>query len=211
MTDIVLPLLRVGSIPYWFIANGRRVVVVAKVSTNYELAYMGLINSYASPSQFPYPLAVGGSMNWAASAEPPDGDVRWRWSYNGNEHIGFPFGSQTYANDLPGQFKLRRPDGYWRGFSATSMSFGASGTLWPYLNYYAAQAMRENLDGSYSLIPILLTEDSPTIFGEPDGVAFVTGYNQESENTVTVKRVPWLVVQNIFRTTAHDYCAVKLG
>jgi hypothetical protein len=205
MTDTILPLLRVGALPYWFIANGRRVVVVVKVSTNYELAYLGLINEYASPSQFPYPLAVGGSMNWAASP-PPVGDGRWRWSYNGNEHIGFPFGSQTPANDIPAQLKLRRPDGVWRGFAA---SFGGGGGVWPYGQ--GALAVRENLDGSYSLIPILLTEDAPNCFGEPDGVAFVTGYNQVSENTVTINRVQWLVVQNIFRTTEHDYCAVKLA
>jgi hypothetical protein len=208
MTTEILPLLRVGSIPFWFIANGRRVVVVAKVSTNYELAYLGLINAYASPAQFPYPLAIGGSMNWAAG-EPSSGDVRWRWSYNGNEHTGFPFGSQTYSNDATPQFKLRRPDGYWRGFAATLAS-ASGGGLWPY-GSSGVLGMRENLDGSYPIIPILLTEDSPTMFGEPDGVGFVTGYNQVSENTVTVNRIPWLVVQNIFRTTVKDYCAVKLS
>lgn len=206
MTDTVLPLLRVGALPYWFIANGRRVVVVVKASTNYELAYLGYVNAYASPSQFPYPLAVGGSMNWAV-APPPVGDVRWRWSYNGNEHIGFPFGCQVSSNDVPPQLKLRRPDGVWRGFAA-SLGAGGGG-VWPYGQ--GSLGVRENLDGSYSLIPILLTEDSPNAFGELDGVAFCTGYNQVSENTVTVSRIPWLVVQNIFRTTAHDYCAVKLG
>lgn len=207
MTDQVLPLLRVGGIPYWFIANGRRVVIVAKVSTNYEMAYLGFINAYASPSVFPYPLAIGGSMNWAG-AEPPTGDPRWRWSFNGQQHIGFPFGFQAIS-DLNSQLKLRRADGFWRGFNAVGLQNGYGGGIWPYAQY--ALDMRENLDGSYSLIPIVLTEDAPNCFGELDGVGFVTGYNQVSENTVTVARVPWLVVQNVTRTTAHDYCAVKLA
>jgi hypothetical protein len=208
MTDTVLPLLRVGALPYWFVANGRRAVVVVKASTNYELAYLGFLNAYTSPSIFPYPLVVGGSMNWSASGVPPVGDVRWRWSYNGNEHIGFPFGSQG-GGDLGGQLKLRRPDGLWRGFAASIGGAGSGGGVWPYGQ--GSLGVRENLDGSYSLVPILLTEDSPNAFGELDGVAFCTGYNQVSENTVTINRVPWLVVQNIFRTTAHDYCAVKLA
>lgn len=71
----VLPLWN-AAIPYWFIANGRRVIVVAKVSTNYESAYLGYITPYASPGQFPYPLAVGGSMSW--SNEPVSTSVNWR-------------------------------------------------------------------------------------------------------------------------------------
>ena len=68
VTRPVLPLLRVGSMPYWFVANGRRVVIIAKVSTTYESAYLGFIDTYANPNQFAYPLAVGGSM--AFNIEP---------------------------------------------------------------------------------------------------------------------------------------------
>jgi hypothetical protein len=206
MTNIVVPLLRVGSMNYWFIASGRRVVVVVRVSGVYEMAYLGLINAYTSPSLYAYPLAVGGSMNFFDIGEPPAGDARWRWSYSGIEHVGFPFGCASFGNDAAAQFRLRRPDGVWRGFGA-STAYG--GSLWPYGS--GALAVRENLDGTYSLIPIVLMEDAPNVFGEPDGVNFVSGYNQLPENTVTVKRIPWLVVPNIFRTTQHDYCAVKLA
>ncbi|MGH9782004.1 MAG: hypothetical protein ACRD33_09315, partial [Candidatus Acidiferrales bacterium] len=41
-----------SSIPYWFIANGRRVIVIAKVSTVYACAYLGFMNSYMAPGAY---------------------------------------------------------------------------------------------------------------------------------------------------------------
>ena len=75
------------SIPYWFIADGARVKVVAQVSTVFESAYLGYPDLYASPGQFPYPVVVGGSMAWAI--EPSSASSNWRYSYTGDEHGAF--------------------------------------------------------------------------------------------------------------------------
>ncbi|MBN2321300.1 MAG: hypothetical protein JXR49_19630, partial [Acidobacteria bacterium] len=77
-----LPLLRVGSMPYWFVANGRRVVIVVKVSTVYVAAYLGLITPYMDPNAIPYPLMIGGSM--AYDYEPSETSTSWRWSVTSN-------------------------------------------------------------------------------------------------------------------------------
>jgi hypothetical protein len=80
--------------------------------------------------------------------------------------------------------------------------------------------LRPNLDGSYFLMPVVLTYDDGinissrsfrNTYGELDGVAAVTGYSNVSENTNTIARIQWLVVQDTFRTTTTDYFALKLA
>lgn len=53
--------------PYWFAANGRRILVAARVSTRLMLIHLGLVLPYATPGQYPYPLMVMGSSS----------DTRW--------------------------------------------------------------------------------------------------------------------------------------
>lgn len=213
VTDPVLPLWN-SSTPYWFVASGKRVVVVAKVSTVYEMAYLGAIDAYASPGQFSYPVAVGGSMAWYT--EPAANSVNWRWSYTGNEHRGCAFGGNySAARDVDSPIRLRKPDGTWRGFSYNSGT--PVGAIWPYGNGSGTSIMtdvRPNLDGSYPLLPIVLAEDmgaTENVFGELAGVMATTGHGNAAENTITVGRDTWLVVQNIHRTTKTDYCAVRLA
>jgi hypothetical protein len=47
-------------------------------------------------------------------------------------------------------------------------------------------------------------------FGEIDGVYAVSGFNNASENTVTIDGIPYLVVQNLHRTARYYYAAIKL-
>lgn len=210
----VLPLWN-AAIPYWFIANGRRVIIVAKVSTNYESAYLGWITPYASPGQFAYPLAVGGSMAWG-STEPASNSTNWRFSYTGVEHQAFPKSQTSAGGGLSGQLRLRRPDGLWRGFS-TTYSISYIGCMWPYGGASVNSMMtdtRPNLDGSYPMFPIVLTEDAGSgttnVFGEFDGVRATTGHNNAAENTVVEGRDTWLVVQNTSLTTKTDYFCVRM-
>lgn len=212
MTGPVLPLWN-SSIPYWFVADGKRVIVVAKVSTVFESAYLGFIDPYPSPGQWAYPLAVGGML--AFVNEPVATSVNWRWSYTGNEHHAFYLGNPTAsAADAGSSLRLRKPDGSWRGFGNNSFAASASypGCLWP-----AGASMtdlRPNLDGTYPLFPIIATENDSTtqnVFGELAGVMATTGHLNAAENTIAVGRETWLVVQNAHRTTKTDYAAIRLA
>lgn len=46
---------------YWMVANGRRFVVVIKISTVYQAMYGGFFLPYANPAAYPYPLFIGGT------------------------------------------------------------------------------------------------------------------------------------------------------
>ncbi len=104
---------------YWFIVSGRRIIVIAKVSTVYEMAYLGFIDTYASPGQYPYPLFVGGSLSWGQTTPPAVTSANWRWSYTGAEHRHFwealatTLGPPTPAVNR-GNARLRTPGGTWR-------------------------------------------------------------------------------------------------
>jgi hypothetical protein len=195
-------------IPYWFVANGRRVIVVAKVSTVYTMAYLGLLSSYVSPGAFPYPLFIGGSMAWYG--EPASYDNRWRWSYTGVEMSNFPFSfvnNQSYF--WQAQALLRLPSGTWDGFGRYYGNTQPFGKVWPYTT--GPNKLAPNLDGGYALFPIVYFDPiPPNIYGEPEGVLCVTGIQNSPENTITLGSSIYLVVQNVHSNNPIDFCAVKL-
>jgi len=198
--------------PYWFVANGRRVIIVAKVSTVYVIGYLGFLNSYMSPQTFPYPLVVGGGTGFYN--EPAANSTQWRWSYVGDELNNCSHsrtsGSGTEWNST---IMLRTATGNWHGFlrQADSSNVAPNGKVWPYLMPWSNWA--KNMDGGYSMLPIVLGDVSPLVpnmYGELDGLEAITGFQNGSENTVTIGNSTYLVVQNISRVTQIDYAAVKL-
>lgn len=189
------------SIPFWFIANGQRVIVIAKVSTVYEIAYLGKFLPYGTPGQYPYPVAVGGCGY-------SNGDLRFSdtsWS-----HLAF---------FDPNGFHICDPANAWQTFqnynTGGSVNPTPNNCVWPYVNYSNNRPnwMSANLDGSYSVFPLRLQQNSPSInlLGELDGVAFVTGNANSSESTINDGTNNWMVVQNVFRTASDNYCAVKMA
>ncbi len=197
------------SIPYWFVANGRRVVVVAKVSTLYEAGYLGFIKPYATPNQYPYPLLVGGSMT---------GERGRNYSVTNPNHRHFiDPGENSYGNAYTACM-LRGPSGTWLPFQNVIYSSGeqyydTNRMVWPTCYEYLG-GIREAPDGTYVLLPVVLTQyNSATdhdLFGELDGCYWVSGFNNASENLVNVGGVDHLVVQNVYRTSVRSYWALRL-
>ncbi|ABC32313.1 probable phage protein [Hahella chejuensis KCTC 2396] len=84
-----------AAMPYWFVANGQRIVCVVKVDTSYMTFYLGKFLPYATPGQFPYPLLAAGMTPTDALTRYSDGSLVL--PYKGNR-----------AN-----FKFRFIDGEW--------------------------------------------------------------------------------------------------
>lgn len=216
-----------ASIPYWFVANGQRVIVFAKISTLYMSAYLGLINTYISPGAWPYPVFIGGSMAWAT--EPAVGSSSWRYSYNAGYQMGCYWrGTQTYgttSTTCSGKFRL--PDGSYLGVqsdtAAQATVNGGSATLWPFsTDSYATgsrgfQNIRENLDGTYPLVPIVFSSDrgatagvDANTWGELDGIRATTGHANSPENTIKDGLLTYVVFQDVFRNEKDQFCALAL-
>ncbi len=189
-----------SSIPYWFIANGQRVIIIAKVSTSYELAYLGKFLAYGTPGQYPYPVAIGGSGY----------DMDRRFSDNTYAHTAF---------FDPSNLQVCLPDNSWLTFQNWNTGGGSMPspynivTPWNYWGVGSRVSWQTtNLDGGYSVLPARIEQNSPSInlLGEFDGVGFVTGNSNSSESTINDGTNTWTVFQNTFRTAADSYCAVKM-
>jgi hypothetical protein len=215
----VLPLSN-ASLGYWFIGNGRRVIVVVKSGSTYGAAYLGLIHPYASPGQWPYPLFVGGSLYFdLSSGEPVSTSNLWLVGTAHAKHTTFvlpfvtlPSGASDFATGSSA--RLRKPDGSWLAFLSRSDFYDLKiqspcGTTWPYA--YGFSGLKPDLDGKYSLFPVVLFERAPdNAYGQLDGVHAVTGSGLSAEAAIAIGRDNYVAFPDVTRGGAGDFFAVRL-
>ena len=205
-----------GDIPYWFVGNGRRFIVVAKVSTTYSTMYGGFYLPYGTPSEIPYPYYISGNA----------GSEQDIWS-RGDYALGSLWdpGEDDAGTLSRNMAYLRHFDGSWlnvANYRRTSARSSVSETnTWPYhaLDRMATANNTRNLqinvnpDGTYVLLPVVLqsSRNAGNVYGELEGVFYVTGQGPNVvEDTVTISGVQYLVVQSSYRTGNLDYCAIRL-
>lgn len=203
-----------STIPYWFIVSERRIVVVAKISTTYQMCYAGYFLPYASPGQYPYPLMVGGSQSRTSASNYP--------RFSDATSAASCFWRGRLKN--PGTFFIRENGGTWVSYSnAQQESFAAfwiqntQEGIFPYNSVFkiSITQLTQALDGSAVLTPLQIhngrkTDVTVGWLGEIDGVFHVSGNSQAAEDVITVDGDDYLVVQDVFRTGVSDYCAVRL-
>jgi hypothetical protein len=207
------------TIPYWFINDGRRVMVIAKLgSAQYESAYMGFLEPFFTPTQMPYPIALGGSLTVVGTNYW--NNVIFRYSNSTDQHRAFPLsdpgigyaGPTTYLYAY--QMQARRLDGSWAGFLATygdSAPYDPQTTgavIWPYA--MGLSNLDTNVDGSYAMFPVWLADAGPNNPGQLAGVGALTGQGISGEALVHIGAVDWLVLPNISRVDKNDFYAVRL-
>jgi len=204
------------SIPYWFICDGRRAIVIAKLSSQYEVAYLGLLDRFFSPDQWPYPIALGGSMAFGLPRLGWSVDD-WRWSNSEDSHRAFTHSDPRGSSNLDVEdFQLiaRDLDGSWMGFASRqndgNVYFAGVGygTVWPYAT--GLTDLDPNLDGSYQTFPIMLTTQAPNTIGTLIGVRCITGQGLTAETLVTEGAIDWIAINDVFRTDRDDYLAIAL-
>ena len=190
-----------SEIPYWLIVNGRRFILIAKVSTTYQTYYGGFILPYATPAEMPYPIVNMGSVGGQ--------DSTVRWSAGDYRVSGFwdPVENSSFLRHwngtwIPIQNVQNRSDG-----NRTELG---DHNVWPYEKDYGFGL---NQDGSYGLLPCVIHSNygSGNVIGELDGVYFCTGFSNAAEDIITVGADQYLVVQSAYRTGRRDYAAIKLG
>lgn len=206
-------------ITYWIIANGRRWMLLTKISTVYTQSYVGFFLPYGTPSEYPYPMMVaassGANRRWSSedqrdrffispgyqTARVYYPDNVWRMLANhGDDHDDRDFGMYGHAHTHP---LVGGSD--WGGPDDDDMT------------YYTARCF----DGSYILRDVIICSNTSTPYtgkdgpydaylGVMDGVYWVPGRGQSSENIITKDSQDYLVSQNIFRNGFRDYMAMRL-
>lgn len=176
-------------IDYWLTLNGQRLVLAMKVGTPvYESMYLGKILPYARPSQFPYPVLVGGMLV---------GESATRFS-EATHRCWVKGASWSPAYDCA---RLRFNDGQW--LQTDAYPYGNSGIG---SNSYALR----DTDGVWPVTPVVLHNATSGMFGELDGVFHITGFNNTVENTFVLDGQPHVVMQDVWRTGFNDYYAIRM-
>lgn len=173
-------------IDYWLVANAQRIAFGLKVgSPAYESGYAGKFLPYGTPGQYPYPLFIGGMLNGPAATR-----------YSDTSHSMYAKGARTNADML-------FVDGTWKNPSAHPWCCSALATP-------GTSALRDT-NGTYPLLPVILTDTTANVYGELDGIYFISGFNNVVENTLTIDGVPYVVIQDVGRTGFTDYYALELS
>lgn len=204
-----------ASIPYWFVGDGRRVIVIAKISTQYEVAFLGFLEPYFSPDQWPYPIALGGSLQLGVN--PPAWDsVEYRWSNSSLDHSAFPISDRNAGGvgvTEDRQMRARDLSGLWLGFDAQASGGdvympGSYHAMWPYCT--GLELFDPGLDGGYPLWPIMLLASTPNTIGQLPGVACVSGQGLSAETLIRYGEIDWIALPNITRTERNEWFAIAL-
>ena len=194
-------------IEYWIVANGRRWILVCKISGDFFTIYNGLLLPYALPSEYPYPMFVSGT------------------SSSINELVSSTGLSSCFRADKDTACLLRNVDNTWHKIADsprpiyTSEQFG----IHPWCNIgFSAWITCGNVDGTFPLFPAIAYAGGTTqpadknVYGELEGVYFIPGLaasgqtSPVAEDTITVGSDTYLVVQNCDRTDKDNYAAIKL-
>lgn len=210
----IIPLVSNTFLTYWVSANPKRIIIVVELSTQYESAYLGLMNPIAIERQYPYPLVVGGSYY--------EGGV-WTSATWGHSSFVNP-GSDTQSSSTGTTFdnttslRIRRPDGTWRA-GLNRSSGGQSLKLeslcvWPTnvepvrtLTVYDAVLTLENV----IMYPFLLYESFPVgIIGQLDGVYWI-GNREDlaTKDSISYGGKIYKIFNNVQRRDNDQYFAVE--
>ena len=207
-----------NAIPYWFVATGRRFVVVARVSSVYEACYLGFLMPFGTPSQLPYPLTVGGSIIGGTNSG-------YRYSTQMVSHRQFvspgAYGTSNTDSAINFSSTLMLLHGDWialrnyYGISGEGAQSRLGCETWPYgdsLTNDTWALMRNNMDGSYPGFPIQAYQETPgdNVFGELEGCLAVPGFGLAAEDIITIGGVSHLVIPNVYRSGASDWWALAL-
>lgn len=194
-------------IGFWIVANGQRFILVTKAAGVYQTAYCGFGLAYETPTYHAYPSIIA-ATNLSRT-------TRYNTTNGSYRHP---------ADPGAGGFMAFYPDAQWRSHANRTDQGGTTdgasdnstqGKVWPSttdFGSYMPSYLRENLDGSRPLMPLVLWhQSSPThVWGEMQGYYWTTGLNTVAEAIVREANFDHLVVNNMFRIGVQHYAAVRL-
>lgn len=176
------------SIPYWMVATPRRIIMLAKISTTYQVMYLGLGDPPATEAQYPYPLIIGGCGDTAAQ------------SYSATGTVNSAFCSNNGPNGL-----ISRPGGDWDSIGPTTCPAVSQMYEWK-------ASMLTDISGGYVFEPIFIVDyNRRATYAALDGIYRVSGFNNSSENIITSGEISHLAFQDVYRTSYGDYFALRLS
>jgi len=190
---------------YWFIANGRRFIIIAKVANRYVSMYCGLFLPSGTDTEYSYPLYIGG--NHGTDGTP--------YTYEATSNQRSFFNPQANDSNYPrSSAYLIVPSGELAcGDNYDGSSFSSNVThqfkTYPYNNNHY---LTKTIDGQYLLLPIDIVQDKPVMqhLGWLDGVFYVSGFENSPENIVQVAGVDYICIPAVVQNDYNNYAAIAL-
>lgn len=181
-------------IDYWLAVNAQRIALALKVGSPavYEVGYVGKYLPYATPGQYPYPLAVCGTLD-ATSGLPAT-----RYSDATGAHTCGVKGAAPPAALAQGV--LRNVQGVWQPFGCLPYTADDSN----------AADIRRDTGGYYNAMECELFDDS-NVWGVLDGVRYISGFNAASEDTCMISSNNNVMFGDAFRTGIGDYLLLEMA
>lgn len=186
---------------YWIFVDTYRIIVVARMSIVYESLYLGFVQPIASERQYPYPMYVCGNTH-------ENGQI---WPNNQNGSFVFPQSNAGF---------LRRADGVWRAFDASSPNpdAGSTGTIFPYnshnekliSNYKETDEVNQD---NFLLMPIMLQTNNPVdINGALRGCYWISGTRDlDAERLLVYNNSQFIVFDTKQARGANTYFAIEMS
>jgi len=131
-------------------------------------------------------------------------------NYTSTSHAAYWGGGASYVGSL------YLPVGPWGRVSNTYSLVNDYVTI-PWLRVYSLyHGIRGSIlpyeNGDYLLDPIFIRYNGDDdIYGQLKGVFAVSGYNNSSENIITVDGVNYIVFQDMHRVGIGNYCAMRMS
>ena len=188
---------------YWFIANGRRFIIVVKVSNRYATMYCGFIKPSGTDLEYPYPLLIGGNHTLTYRPYTNDDTSTNRSFFNPQASGSGSSSSMIYTPS--GRLCFLDNQG---GAYVPTQDY-LIGVTYPYhYNHYIGKT----LDDEYVLLDIDIVQYNGGMnhLGWFDGVCFVTGFENSPENIITVGNERYICVSAMVQNDYNNWVAIKL-
>lgn len=214
-------LLHDASITYWFIGNGRRFIVIAKIGSRYNAMYGGFILPEHLPSDWSYPLFVGASCYLNTVPESDDNQYHSNFWNPVAQNASNPALSGAYIfspmqawvpvrNAIPGSgqnYDYRytgRMTVPWTRMANQNMRRLLDDT--PYLRRGQVAAFARDVSGAADTnVP-----EGGQFYGSFDGVFYTPAFGATAEQEVTVASVTYKMFPNVGRTADGHFAAIAM-
>jgi len=193
-------------IDYWLAVNAQRIFFGLKVGSPsvYEIAYAGKFYPYATPEQYPYPMALFGTL--------PNATPATRYSDVSSTHGTGARGANIRDSDAA---LLAPGNGYLRDLLGNWVMFGCL----PWMaNTNNAATIRRDTGGYYQALKSVLytgVANNPgttgNVWGELDGIRYISGFNNVGENTATIGGNLNVMLGDVFRTGIGDFFLLEMN
>lgn len=199
---VYLPLIN-DPIRYWIVASGRRFIMIAKANNRYDVFYGGFILPEHLPSDWSYPMLIGGSANGLYGASIEGANHRNFWS---------PYTGQGY---------MFTPAQIWRDMTyvGSSENPGGGGNELLSVDWVDSISFPNKaraIDNSPYLAPGRIAEMSTSdlaprnFLGVYDGIFYTPAAGTVIEQIIAHGGKNYLVVSNVFRNTNNNLAAICL-